>query len=72
VQFLFPHDLSQESKLKYLQDAVNLSGANWRGFNAKSVPVSIYYAKLVADFVKEFRNLDLEEIDWENLTPWFL
>jgi hypothetical protein len=72
VQFLYPHDLSQEGKLKYLQDAVNLSGANWRGFNAKSVPVSIYYAKLVAGFVKEFRDLGLEEIDWEGLTPWFL
>jgi hypothetical protein len=64
--------MSQENKLKYLQDSVNLSGANWRGFNAKSVPVSIYYAKLVADFVKEFRDLNLEEIDWESLTPWFL
>jgi len=72
VQFLYPHDMSQDDKLTYLQDAVNLSGANWRGFNAKSVPVSIYYAKLVADFVKEFRDLDLEEIDWESLTPWFL
>lgn len=72
VQFLYPHNLTEDSKLKYLQDAVNLSGANWRGFNAKSVPVSIYYAKLVADFVKEFRDLGLEEIDWESLTPWFL
>lgn len=72
VQFLYPHDMSHEDKLTYLQDSVNLSGANWRGFNAKSVPVSIYYAKLVADFVKEFRDLDLEEIDWESLTPWFL
>jgi Piwi domain len=72
VQFMHPYDMSQENKLKYLQDSVNLSGANWRGFNAKSVPVSIYYAKLVADFVKEFRDLNLEEIDWESLTPWFL
>ncbi len=72
VQFLYPHDMSHEDKLTYLQDSVNLSGANWRGFNAKSVPVSIYYAKLVANFVKEFRDLDLEELDWESLTPWFL
>jgi hypothetical protein len=72
VKFLYPNDISDEDKLSYLQDSVNLSGANWRGFNAKSVPVSIYYAKLVADFVKEFRDLDLEEIDWESLTPWFL
>lgn len=72
VQFMHPHDMSHENKLRYLQDSVNLSGANWRGFNAKSVPVSIYYAKLVADFVKEFRDLELEEIDWESLTPWFL
>jgi len=72
VRFLHPNNLAEQDKLSYLQDSVNLSGANWRGFNAKSVPVSIYYAKLVADFVKEFRDLDLEEIDWESLTPWFL
>lgn len=72
VKFLYPKQIDDETKLRYLQDSVNLSGANWRGFNAKSVPVSIYYAKLVADFVKEFRDLDLQEINWESLTPWFL
>ena len=30
-----------------LQDLVNLSGANWRGFNAKSAPVSVFYCHLV-------------------------
>ncbi|MGC2236544.1 MAG: Piwi domain-containing protein [Pyrinomonadaceae bacterium] len=72
VQFLYPKDLNHETKTKYLQDAVNLSGANWRGFNAKSIPVSIHYAKLVADYVKEFQHLELSEVDWESLTPWFL
>ena len=37
-----------------LQDLVNLSGANWRGFNAKSAPVSVFYCHLVADLVHDF------------------
>jgi hypothetical protein len=55
-----------------LQDLVNLSGANWRGFNAKSAPVSVFYCHLVADLVHDFqeRNLPLPAI--EDLRPWFL
>lgn len=37
-----------------LQDLLNLSGANWRGFNAKSAPVSVFYCHLVADLVHNF------------------
>lgn len=55
-----------------LQDLVNLSGANWRGFNAKSAPVSVFYCHLVADFVHDFheRNLPLPAV--EDIRPWFL
>ena len=51
---------------------MNLSGANWRGFNAKSMPVSVYYAKIIADYISSFDKLGLDDIEIENLRPWFL
>jgi hypothetical protein len=73
IAFIYPeHDLDDQMKINYLQDSLNLSGANWRGFNAKSLPVSIYYAHLVAKYLREFDRLGLEEIELSNLTPWFL
>jgi hypothetical protein len=64
--------LSDDDMLDYIQDAINLSGANWRGFNAKNMPVSIYYAQLIARFTNRFDELGLPEIDVDNLNPWFL
>jgi flavodoxin len=58
--------------LKYLQDAINLSGANWRGFNAKTMPVSILYAHLLSGFISAFDKYQLGDINVENITPWFL
>jgi hypothetical protein len=55
-----------------LQDAINLSGANWRGFNAKTTPVSVLYARLLSSFLAAFEEDNLEMIDIEQLTPWFL
>jgi hypothetical protein len=55
-----------------LQDVVNLSGANWRGFNAKSIPVSIHYCQLVANLVHEFNLRDLPMPAIEDMRPWFL
>ena len=52
-----------------LQDLVNLSGANWRGFNAKSAPISIFYCHLVADMVHNFHErltLPLSRADEEH------
>jgi len=73
VKFLFPYGkLSNDQKKKFLQDAINLSGANWRGFNAKSLPVSVYYAQLIAKYLKEFNRLNLERVDVNILKPWFL
>ncbi|MBS3908440.1 MAG: hypothetical protein KGZ93_02205 [Actinobacteria bacterium] len=62
--------LGEADRVKYLQDVLNLSGANWRGFNAKSLPVSIYYCQLIAGFLKQFP----EEITGIESTfkPWFL
>lgn len=57
---------------KYLQDAINLSGANWRGFNAKTMPVSILYARLLSGFISAFEKHEFNDIDIENITPWFL
>ena len=65
-------NLSENDEISYLQDAINLSGANWRGFNAKTSPVSVYYAKIIADYIGYFDKLGLPEIDIEDLPPWFL
>lgn len=55
-----------------LQDLVNLSGANWRGFNAKSSPVSVFYCHLVADLVHDFHDRGLPLPAVQDLRPWFL
>ncbi len=55
-----------------LQDLVNLSGANWRGFNAKSAPVSVFYCHLVADLVQNFHERGLPLPAVQNMRPWFL
>jgi len=73
VEFLYPRSgLGIDEMRSYLHDAVSLSGANWRGFNAKSLPVSIYYAYLVARYYREFQDLGLEDIDLQAFRPWFL
>jgi Piwi domain len=55
-----------------LQDLVNLSGANWRGFNAKSAPVSVFYCHLVADLVHDFHERGLPMPAVQDVRPWFL
>lgn len=55
-----------------LQDLLNLSGANWRGFNAKSTPVSIFYCHLVADLLQEFHQKRLPMPQIHDMHPWFL
>ena len=55
-----------------LQDMVNLSGANWRGFNAKSSPVSVFYCRLVARMVHHFQEMNLPLPAVDELRPWFL
>lgn len=68
----YPDDLDSEKINDYLQDSINLSGANWRGFNAKSIPISLLYAELISKFVSAFDEYNLEPINIENFTPWFL
>jgi hypothetical protein len=59
-------------KQNLLQDCINLSGANWRGFKAKQMPVSIFYCQRIAEFIGKFREYHLDHIDINNLKPWFL
>jgi hypothetical protein len=72
VEFLRVSDQSLIGDGTILQDLLNLSGANWRGFNAKSTPVSVLYCQLIADMLHEFqaRNLPMPPI--KEIHPWFL
>ncbi len=62
--------------IRLLQDAVNLAGASWRGFNAKLEPISIFYPQLIAGFIRDFRKIDANQDVGKALsqfnTPWFL
>ncbi|GAA4418550.1 hypothetical protein GCM10023187_52070 [Nibrella viscosa] len=65
--------LDSVRKKQYLQDLLNLSGANWRGMNAKAVPVSIQYCKLVSNYIKDFKEyLNIDTLQQEFINPWFL
>ncbi|WP_158920956.1 Piwi domain-containing protein [Acidisphaera sp. S103] len=73
LRILFPESPLPEADLKrVLQDAMNIAGANWRGFNAKSMPISVYYAKIIATYYARFREGGLPDVDFENVSPWFL
>ena len=72
IRFTYPTELSAAVQKDDLQDAINLSGANWRGFNAKSLPVSIYYARLIARYLEKFDDYGLPPVDVNTLRPWFL
>ena len=76
IQFLREDGESDAQDQSFLQDIINLSGANWRGFNSKLIPISIYYASLIAGYAKEFEEIDdLETVKQEISSiksPWFL
>ncbi len=74
LQFLRVDDERTEpaEERELLQDIVNLSGANWRGFNAKSSPVSVFYCHLVADLVHNFHEQGLPMPAVQDIQPWFL
>lgn len=54
IQFMDSGNLNDDDIKSYLQDIVNLSGANWRGFNAKHEPVTTLYPELIAKFAGKF------------------
>jgi hypothetical protein len=73
IKVLYPEEPLTEADLRrVLQDSVNIAGANWRGFNAKSMPISVYYAKLVADYFAHFGEYGLPDVSLESMSPWFL
>lgn len=76
LQFLREEDDTDKDDRSYLQDIINLSGANWRGFNSKLVPISIYYSSLIAGYAKEFEEIDDMEAVKNEISnvksPWFL
>ena len=74
LQFLRVNDEPAEpaEQRELLQDLVNLSGANWRGFNAKSAPVSVFYCHLVAELVHDFHERGLPMPSVQDIRPWFL
>lgn len=76
IQFLRAEGETNSQDESYLQDIINLSGANWRGFNSKLIPISVYYASLIAGYAKEFEEIDdLETVKKEISSiklPWFL
>jgi hypothetical protein len=74
LQFLSVSEEKTEpaEERELMQDLVNLSGANWRGFNAKSAPVSVFYCHLVADLVHNFHEHGLPLPAVQDIRPWFL
>ena len=64
--------LSEVVERDMLQDLCNLSGANWRGFNAKARPVSVFYCSLVGRMMSDMDELGLELPAIERFVPWFL
>lgn len=76
INFWYSNNIDNLKNVKFrnslLQDCINLSGANWRGFKAKQLPVSIYYCQKISEFLKKFEEYNLENIQFENLKPWFL
>lgn len=66
---------SNKSEIDYnglLQDIFNLAGANYRGFNAKALPVSIFYPKLISNFYRHFYKYNLASIIDKKDKMWFL
>ena len=72
VIFDFPKNFYYNDIQSYIQDAINLSGANWRGFNAKTMPVSMLYSNLLSKFIAAFHEHGFKDINIENITPWFI
>ncbi|MCW9705772.1 Piwi domain-containing protein [Fodinibius salsisoli] len=52
-----------------------LSGANWRGFNAREMPITIFYSELIAELMGRLSKYEInfeEGLDKLKNTPWFL
>jgi hypothetical protein len=67
-------ELTDEEVKAYLQDIINLSGANWRGFNAKHEPVTTLYPELIAKFAGKFDQYGLDMVIGDTAMDkvWFI
>lgn len=73
IRFTHPREgLDGSTRESLLQDAMKLAGGNWRGFNARSLPVSVAYAHHVAEFLRGFELAGLPEPAKLPPVPWFL
>lgn len=64
--------LTKEDEIELLQNLCNLAGANWRGFNAKARPVSVFYCHLVGRMIADMARYNLPLPKIEKFVPWFL
>ena len=64
--------INEHVERELLQDLCNLSGVNWRGFNAKARPVSVFYCSLVGKIISEMDSHNLPIPSVEKFVPWFL
>jgi len=71
IQFFYTNQQNYDKNI-LLQDILNLSGANYRGFNSKALPVSLYYPKLISNFYKHFKEINLDQIRVESAKLWFI
>ena len=72
VKFTYPRQgVKEADRRALLESSVRLSGSNWRGFNAQSLPVSVAYAHRVARFLRGFDEVGLTAPDELPRAPWF-
>ena len=73
VKFTYPRQgIRDADRRALLESSVQLSGGNWRGFNAQSLPVSVAYAHRVARFLQGFDEIGLAPPEELPGVPWFL
>lgn len=73
VKFTYPRrGIDDADRRTLLESSVRLSGGNWRGFNAQSLPVSVAYAHRVARFLRGFDEIGLVAPEELPPVPWFL
>ena len=80
VLVIFDRNAGQNAAVEkeLLEDLCCLAGANWRGFHARTRPVSVLYCELVGDFIRRLREYSIKEKcnlvlpDVEQFVPWFL
>ncbi len=71
IEFYYSNQNNIDYKT-FLQDILNLSGTNYRSFNAKSLPVSMFYPMLISRFYKCFKKYDLGIPLGQINRMWFL